>query len=112
MTSRLRERYTAEVVPALQKQFEYANPNQVPRLTKIVVPSLRASPATTGNSRAAIAPSPGRTICPPCVWPLMTAESASCCASINRFGVWASRMACGSAPRVRWMMSVTLFEHS
>ena len=37
MTSRLHERYTAEVVPALQKQFEYGNPNQVPRLSKIVV---------------------------------------------------------------------------
>ena len=37
MTSRLHERYTAEVVPALQKQFEYGNPNEVPRLTKIVV---------------------------------------------------------------------------
>ena len=29
MTSRLAERYTAEVLPALQKQFEYPNPNQV-----------------------------------------------------------------------------------
>ena len=37
MTSRLHERYTSEVVPALQKQFEYGNPNQVPRLSKIVV---------------------------------------------------------------------------
>ena len=37
MTSRLRERYAAEVVPALQKQFDYTNPMQVPRLTKIVV---------------------------------------------------------------------------
>ena len=37
MTSRLHERYTAEVVPALQKQFEYKNPMQVPRLSKIVV---------------------------------------------------------------------------
>ena len=37
MTSRLHERYAAEVVPALQKQFEYTNPNQVPRLQKIVV---------------------------------------------------------------------------
>jgi len=37
VTSRLHERYTAEVVPALQKQFEYGNPNQVPRLSKIVV---------------------------------------------------------------------------
>jgi len=37
VTSRLHERYRAEVVPALQKQFEYGNPNQVPRLSKIVV---------------------------------------------------------------------------
>ena len=37
MTSRLHERYKAEVVPALQKQFEYPNPMQVPRLSKIVV---------------------------------------------------------------------------
>jgi large subunit ribosomal protein L5 len=37
MTARLQERYKAEVVPALSKQFEYVNPNQVPRLQKIVV---------------------------------------------------------------------------
>jgi large subunit ribosomal protein L5 len=37
MTSRLRERYTAEIAPALQKQFEYRNPNEIPRLSKIVV---------------------------------------------------------------------------
>jgi len=37
VTSRLRERYSAEIVPALQKQFEYGNPMQVPRLSKIVV---------------------------------------------------------------------------
>ena len=37
MTARLQERYTAEVVPALQKQFEYGNPMQVPKLAKIVV---------------------------------------------------------------------------
>jgi large subunit ribosomal protein L5 len=35
--SRLRERYHADVVPALQKQFAYTNPMQVPRLEKIVV---------------------------------------------------------------------------
>lgn len=33
----LRIRYTEEVIPALVKQFEYANPNQVPKLDKIVV---------------------------------------------------------------------------
>ena len=37
MTSRLQERYTAEIAPALQKQFEYTNPMQIPRLSKIVV---------------------------------------------------------------------------
>jgi large subunit ribosomal protein L5 len=33
----LRARYLNEVVPALVKQFEYGNPNEVPRLEKIVV---------------------------------------------------------------------------
>ena len=37
MTSRLQERYVTEVAPALQKQFEYPNAMQVPRLSKIVV---------------------------------------------------------------------------
>jgi large subunit ribosomal protein L5 len=37
MTSRLRERYVAEVVPALLKQFENGNPMEVPRLSKIVI---------------------------------------------------------------------------
>ena len=37
MTSRLRERYTTEVVPALRKQFDYGNANEVPKLSKIVV---------------------------------------------------------------------------
>jgi len=35
--SQLRERYHAEVVPALRKEFQYDNVMQVPRLTKIVV---------------------------------------------------------------------------
>ncbi|HET9851310.1 MAG TPA: 50S ribosomal protein L5 [Candidatus Limnocylindrales bacterium] len=30
-------KYRSDVVPALVKQFEYANPNQVPKLEKIVV---------------------------------------------------------------------------
>jgi large subunit ribosomal protein L5 len=37
VTSRLRERYRSEVVPALQKQFDYGNPMEVPRLSKVVV---------------------------------------------------------------------------
>jgi large subunit ribosomal protein L5 len=35
--SRLKERYTAEVVPALRKEFGYANVMAVPRITKVVV---------------------------------------------------------------------------
>ncbi len=37
MTSRLHERYRAEVVPALQKQFDYRNPMEVPRVAKVVI---------------------------------------------------------------------------
>ena len=37
MSGQLKERYATEAVPALQKQFGYGNPNQVPRLDKIVV---------------------------------------------------------------------------
>jgi large subunit ribosomal protein L5 len=33
----LKLRYHSDVIPALIRQFEYANPNQVPRLDKIVV---------------------------------------------------------------------------
>lgn len=35
--SGLQGRYQSEAVPALVKQFSYVNPNQVPRLAKIVV---------------------------------------------------------------------------
>ena len=34
---RMKQRYRAEIVPALQDEFQYANPMQVPGLTKIVV---------------------------------------------------------------------------
>ena len=35
--SRLKERYDSEVVPGLKKEFGYANPMAVPRITKVVV---------------------------------------------------------------------------
>ena len=35
--SRLHERYASDVVPALRKQFEYVNPMEVPKVSKIVV---------------------------------------------------------------------------
>jgi large subunit ribosomal protein L5 len=37
VSSGLRQRYEEEVVPALVKEFEYGNPMQVPRLSKITV---------------------------------------------------------------------------
>jgi large subunit ribosomal protein L5 len=37
VSSGLRQRYEEEVVPALVKEFEYQNPMQVPRLSKITV---------------------------------------------------------------------------
>lgn len=35
--SRLKKRYQAEVKPALQKKFAYANPMQIPGLVKVVI---------------------------------------------------------------------------
>jgi large subunit ribosomal protein L5 len=37
VSGELKTRYASEIVPALQKQFSYTNPMQVPRLDKIVV---------------------------------------------------------------------------
>jgi len=37
VVARLRERYASEVLPSLQKEFEYGNVMQVPRLHKVVV---------------------------------------------------------------------------
>jgi large subunit ribosomal protein L5 len=34
---RFAEKYTKEAVPALTKQFNYTNPNQVPRISKVVI---------------------------------------------------------------------------
>ncbi len=37
MASRLKEKYQQEVMPALQKEFNYKNPMQVPTVNKVVV---------------------------------------------------------------------------
>ncbi len=37
MASRLKEKYRQEVVPGLQKDFNYANPMQVPTVNKVVI---------------------------------------------------------------------------
>ena len=34
---RLKDRYKEEIVPAMVKEFDYSNVNQVPRITKVVV---------------------------------------------------------------------------
>lgn len=37
MATRLKEKYLAEVVPALQQKFGYKNPMQIPRLEKVII---------------------------------------------------------------------------
>ena len=37
MVARLREKYETEVVPAMMREFQYRNPMDVPRITKVVV---------------------------------------------------------------------------
>lgn len=37
MASRMKEKYQQEVVPSLQKEFNYKNPMQVPTINKVVV---------------------------------------------------------------------------
>jgi large subunit ribosomal protein L5 len=37
VSGQLKARYASEVVPALQKQFSYTNPMQVPRVDKIII---------------------------------------------------------------------------
>ena len=37
VTPRLKERYRAEIAPALREQFQYANVMQIPGVTKVVV---------------------------------------------------------------------------
>ena len=48
MSNGLRERYQEEVRPALVKEFDYTNPMQVPRLTKITV-NIGLGEALTNN---------------------------------------------------------------
>ncbi|MHC1785853.1 MAG: 50S ribosomal protein L5 [Christensenellales bacterium] len=37
MATRLKQKYLAEAVPALQQKFGYKNPMQVPRLSKVII---------------------------------------------------------------------------
>ncbi len=37
MAARLKEKYTAEIAPALSKEFGYTNPMRIPKLEKIVI---------------------------------------------------------------------------
>ena len=48
MSNGLRQRYEEEVVPALVKEFDYQNPMEVPRLTKINV-NIGLGEALTNN---------------------------------------------------------------
>ena len=37
MASRLKEKYTAEIAPALNKKFGYKSVMQIPKLSKVIV---------------------------------------------------------------------------
>jgi large subunit ribosomal protein L5 len=37
MAARLKERYTKEIAPALQKEFGFSNPMRIPKLEKVVI---------------------------------------------------------------------------
>lgn len=54
MTSRLKEKYSNEVVPALMEKFQYDNVMQVPKLNKVVVNlgvgAARENPKTLENA--------------------------------------------------------------
>lgn len=54
MTSRLKEKYSNEVVPALMEKFQYDNVMQVPKLNKVVlnmgVGAARENPKTLENA--------------------------------------------------------------
>jgi large subunit ribosomal protein L5 len=45
MASRLKEKYQQEVVTALQKEFNYVNPMQVPKVHKVVINNVKAMDA-------------------------------------------------------------------
>lgn len=47
--NRLKEQYKSQAAPALQKQFGYKNPHQVPRLVKIIV-SMGVGSATQNKA--------------------------------------------------------------
>lgn len=48
--SRLKKRYHAEIKPALQEKFKYANPMQIPHLVKVVVSMGLAEASKDKNS--------------------------------------------------------------
>ena len=45
MASRLKERYVAEIAPALNKKFGYKSVMQIPKLDKVTSRSVRAKPS-------------------------------------------------------------------
>src|SRR5437773_1178219 len=52
MVSRLKEKYRQEVIPALQKEFNYKNPMQVPNVKKVVINIGMGEVIQSSNPRA------------------------------------------------------------
>src|SRR5271165_1097822 len=51
-TSRLREHYRTEYAPALQKQFNFTTPMQIPRVSKVVINIGMGEAIRDGGSKA------------------------------------------------------------
>jgi large subunit ribosomal protein L5 len=52
MVSRLKEKYRQEVAPALQKEFSYKNPMQIPNVKKVVINIGMGEVIQSSNPRA------------------------------------------------------------
>ena len=52
MVSRLKEKYRQEVAPALQKEFNYKNPMQIPNVKKVVINIGMGEVIQSSNPRA------------------------------------------------------------
>jgi len=52
MVSRLKEKYRQEVTPALQKEFNYKNPMQIPNVKKVVINIGMGEVIQSSNPRA------------------------------------------------------------
>jgi large subunit ribosomal protein L5 len=111
--SRLQERYRKDIIPSLQKQFQYASTMQVPRLEKIVINicdgEATSNPKLINSLTTELAQITGQK---PVVtrakkaisnFKLRQGQAIGACVTLRREKMWAflDRLTCVSLPRVR-----------